>query len=64
MPIRRLPDDDPRAKEYGPPCLSTEHNPPSHMVLQPGTYEYICPSCGRKTVFHVYGSYCSTVIAP
>ena len=36
-----------------PPCLSHEHNPPSHMVLSPGTYEYTCPACGETTTFVV-----------
>ena len=35
------------------PCLSSEHQPPSHMVLSPGKYEYTCPACGEKTVFTV-----------
>lgn len=35
------------------PCLSPEHQPPSHIVLSPGKYEYTCPACGEKTVFTV-----------
>ena len=35
------------------PCLSPEHNPPTHIVLQPGTYEYTCPSCGKTVRFIV-----------
>lgn len=35
------------------PCLSPEHNPPSHMVFEPGTYEYTCPKCGKVTIFTV-----------
>ena len=34
-------------------CKSEEHNPPSHIVLEPGTYEYECPRCGHKQVFTV-----------
>ncbi len=34
-------------------CLSPEHNPPSMIHLDPGTYEYVCPSCGHKTTFTV-----------
>ncbi len=33
------------------PCLHLEHNPPMHLVLQPGTYKYTCPGCGQQTVF-------------
>jgi hypothetical protein len=38
-------------------CLSPEHNPPSHIVLEPGTYEYVCPSCGKRIEFIVQGVY-------
>lgn len=34
-------------------CRSPEHNPPQFMVHDPGTYEYVCPSCGHRTVFTV-----------
>ena len=34
-------------------CLHPEHNPPMHIVLEPGTYEHICPGCGKKEVFEV-----------
>lgn len=34
-------------------CLSPEHNPPTHMYLEPGEYEYTCPSCGHVTTFIV-----------
>jgi hypothetical protein len=35
-------------------CTSTEHNPPGHIVLRDGVYEYECPSCGfvRRFVVH------------
>lgn len=35
------------------PCAAPEHQPPMHMVYEPGTYEYTCPSCGKRTVFRV-----------
>lgn len=38
------------------PCTSSEHNPPSMMVYEPGTYEYACPSCGKVTWFSVGSS--------
>ena len=34
-------------------CLSPEHDPPSHMVLDPGTYKYTCPMCGEAVTFTV-----------
>lgn len=46
MPLKKLADAP-------KPCLSREHNPPSHMVYEPGTWEWTCPSCGKKTVFTV-----------
>ena len=35
------------------PCLHPEHNPPTHIHLEPGVYEYVCPACGRTTTFSV-----------
>jgi hypothetical protein len=58
MPLRRLPDPE-EEDIYGPykkpPCLSPEHKPPMHMVLEPGRYEWTCPKCGHKTIFVVTG---------
>lgn len=34
-------------------CLNPEHNPPGHIVLEPGKYEYTCPSCGKTVVINV-----------
>lgn len=34
-------------------CGHPEHNPPSHMVFEPGIYEHTCPACGKVTVFRV-----------
>jgi hypothetical protein len=36
-----------------PPCYHLEHNPPTHIVLDPGTYEYVCPGCDKTTKFVV-----------
>jgi hypothetical protein len=30
------------------PCRSSLHEPPGHIVLKPGIYEYTCPACGTK----------------
>ncbi len=51
MPLKKI-------KEAKVPCLSSEHNPPSHIVLEAGTYEYICPACGEKQVFEVNQAVC------
>jgi predicted RNA-binding Zn-ribbon protein involved in translation (DUF1610 family) len=39
-------------------CRSTEHNPPSMIVLSPGVYEHTCPNCGHITRFTVGGAVC------
>jgi len=44
--LRKIAD----AKE---PCLSNEHYPPNNIHLEPGTCEYICPSCGERSEFTV-----------
>ena len=37
------------------PCMFSDHNPPSHIVLSPGTYEHTCSHCGQKQIFTVRG---------
>ena len=46
MPLKKLSD---------PPkiCNDPNHDPPPHIVLENGTYEYECPSCGHKVIFTV-----------
>lgn len=34
-------------------CRHPEHNPPMHISLSPGTYEYCCPKCGNTIQFTV-----------
>ena len=34
-------------------CLHPNHNPPGHIVLSPGTYEYTCPGCGATQIVNV-----------
>jgi len=34
-------------------CNHPEHNPPMHWSPPPGTYEYVCPSCGNKKTIHI-----------
>lgn len=47
-------------------CTHPGHNVPSHVVLEPGTYEHQCPGCGEKVVFEVPGiiNYSHTCIRP
>lgn len=35
------------------PCLDPAHKPPTHLYLEPGEYEWTCPSCGTKQIFTV-----------
>lgn len=50
------------------PCLDPAHNPPSHLYLEAGEYEWTCPSCGKKTEFVVpsitFAPYAYSGIAP
>lgn len=39
--------------ESVPVCRDRQHDPPTHMVLLPGTYEHECPSCKRVLTFTV-----------
>lgn len=34
-------------------CRSSSHNPPTHILLSPGEYEYSCPDCGQICRFTV-----------
>ena len=29
-------------------CKDPEHNPPGHIVLEPGVHVWKCPSCGQE----------------
>jgi predicted RNA-binding Zn-ribbon protein involved in translation (DUF1610 family) len=36
---------------YKLPCISPEHNPPSHIVIPSGSkLVHTCPGCGQVTV--------------
>lgn len=50
MPLKKIADLD--KSEF---CISSEHNPPTMIVLPDGVYEYTCPSCGHITTFTVRG---------
>lgn len=45
--IRKIADAPPI------PCQHPEHNFPSMIVLEPGTYEHICPQCGARQLRQV-----------
>jgi len=34
-------------------CRHPEHRFPTHICLEPGTYEYACPGCGGVRIFTV-----------
>jgi len=46
-----------KIRDIKPPCLHPEHEPPKHMVFEPGEYEHTCPQCGKKTTFIVGGTW-------
>ena len=50
MTLRKLPDSEVWQERL---CQSPEHNPPSHIVLEPGTWEHTCPACGKKLIFTI-----------
>lgn len=49
MTIRKIPDWTDALK--GDFCRSKEHDPPTMIVLPPGTYEHECSECHQKTTF-------------
>lgn len=51
MPFESVPEEI--KKQYPEPCLSPEHRPPMHVVLEPGPHRWRCPSCGHVTDFNV-----------
>ena len=58
MPTRKINSDKESLQTY---CSHPDHNPPSHMVFQPGSYEHVCSGCKRKMMFTVNGIYCNAV---
>ena len=42
-----------KIKDAPVPCFSPAHDPPMHIVLEPGTYEHTCPVCGKTVTFTV-----------
>jgi hypothetical protein len=53
MPTRRIREPEVPAVGDGFPCVSPDHNPPSHQVFAPGLYEHECSRCHRKQRFRV-----------
>lgn len=58
--LKKILDESPtkkrgpiRISKFKPGCQHPEHNPPSMIVLEPGIYEYTCPSCGAIGIFQV-----------
>ena len=48
MTLRKIGDDvKPRN------CVHPEHNPPTMILREPGTYEHTCPGCGEACVLVV-----------
>jgi hypothetical protein len=36
-------------------CRHPEHEPPKHVVLDNGVYEYTCPGCGARRYITIAG---------
>lgn len=53
MPFKKLVPHDKGKVWAKSPCTSPEHNPPGGIVLQPGTYTYVCPKCGKESTIVV-----------
>ena len=54
MPLKQIFETDPDKKRlFSEPCISSEHNPPTHIYLNPGKYEWECPLCHEKQTFIV-----------
>lgn len=51
MPLERL--DEGKRAPWVSQCRHPEHDPPTMIVLQPGTYRHTCPACGNQVVFVV-----------
>ena len=45
--------------KHVPPCMSSQHNPPSMIVLPAGAHTWKCPACGHETTFTVGFVCCS-----
>ena len=46
MPIRKIAD-------HSATCKNPDHNPPTHIYLEPGIWEHQCPQCGKKTIINI-----------
>lgn len=42
-----------KIKDAPKECLNPEHKPAKHVVLDLGTYEHVCPGCGKKYIIKV-----------
>lgn len=54
MSFRKVPDPLDKiweSKERS--CKHPDHEPPTMIVLQPGTYEWTCPACGAVRTVRV-----------
>lgn len=53
MTLRRLPEHEDSFHYELAACRHPEHEPPTHVVLEPGRWEHCCPSCHRTLLFTV-----------
>jgi hypothetical protein len=48
MPFQKIQEDTREAA-----CTDREHNPPTRIHLEPGIYEWSCPSCCAKQIIRI-----------
>jgi len=55
MPFRKWSEDEEEAsaEAWDSYCRHPEHEPPTMIVLQPGTYDWTCPGCGAVRTVRV-----------
>lgn len=61
MPFKKISEIPGWAQKH---CKSPEHNPPSHISLPPGVYDYSCPACGKTVRMNIDGVMLSMRPAP
>lgn len=59
MPIRKIEEEPTKSWFPKQACRDPEHDPPTHIVLEPGLYEHECPSCQRTVRFRIQRVICS-----
>ncbi len=51
MPFKPVDKSSPKWAEKR--CTNPEHNPPTMIVLPPGSHVWVCPACGHEQTVYV-----------